>query len=74
MTDLSEKSLSVLENPQVVVSFDVNLVSIEEEIGDVFFALICLANKNSIDLEIAVLKTLKKYQNRDRKKKIQKKL
>lgn len=48
--------------------------SIEEEIGDVFFALICLANKCGIDLELAVMKTLKKYQNRDRKKKIQKKL
>ena len=41
-----------------------NLLFIEEESGDVLFALICLANYFRIDLETAVLKTLNKYKNR----------
>lgn len=42
--------------------------SIEEETGDLLFALICLANSFGIDLEIAVMNTLKKYKSRETKK------
>ncbi len=42
--------------------------SIEEEIGDLLFALICLANYFDIDLEIAVMNTLKKYKTRETEK------
>ncbi|NHJ01942.1 MAG: hypothetical protein EAX86_07335 [Candidatus Heimdallarchaeota archaeon] len=41
---------------------DKNLI--EEEVGDILFALTCLTNFLKIDLEIAVLKTLNKYRNR----------
>lgn len=37
---------------------------IEEECGDLFFALICLTNSFGINLETALLKTLKKYESR----------
>ena len=37
---------------------------IEEECGDLFFALICLTNSLGINLETALLKTLKKYESR----------
>ena len=39
--------------------------ALEEEIGDVAFALICLANYLKIDLSQAILKTLEKYQKRE---------
>ncbi|MFX0171641.1 MAG: MazG nucleotide pyrophosphohydrolase domain-containing protein [Candidatus Hodarchaeota archaeon] len=34
---------------------------IEEESGDLFFSLICLTNFIGIDLEVALLRTLNKY-------------
>ena len=39
---------------------------IEEEIADVFFVLICLANQMNIDLDKAFRNTLNKKTNRDR--------
>ncbi|MFX1282235.1 MAG: MazG nucleotide pyrophosphohydrolase domain-containing protein [Promethearchaeota archaeon] len=38
--------------------------SIEEECGDIFYALICLANFFNLDLETALYKTLNKYNSR----------
>ncbi|AAL82176.1 hypothetical protein PFDSM3638_10355 [Pyrococcus furiosus DSM 3638] len=38
---------------------------LEEEIGDVLFALICIANYFKIDVEEALKKTLVKYSTRD---------
>ncbi|MFX1518259.1 MAG: MazG nucleotide pyrophosphohydrolase domain-containing protein [Promethearchaeota archaeon] len=37
---------------------------VEEECGDLFFALICLANYLDINLETALFNTLKKYKSR----------
>jgi NTP pyrophosphatase (non-canonical NTP hydrolase) len=37
---------------------------IEEECGDIFFALICLTNYMGINLETALFNTLKKYESR----------
>jgi NTP pyrophosphatase (non-canonical NTP hydrolase) len=37
---------------------------IEEECGDLFFALICLTNFLGINLETTLIKTLKKFQVR----------
>jgi NTP pyrophosphatase (non-canonical NTP hydrolase) len=34
------------------------------ELGDVLFSLICVANKTEVDLETALNKALAKYQNR----------
>ena len=39
--------------------------NIEEESGDLLFALLCLTNKFHIDLEKALLNTLKKYRQRE---------
>jgi NTP pyrophosphatase (non-canonical NTP hydrolase) len=39
---------------------------LEGEIGDAFFALICLANAENIDLDRALQKTLHKSQTRDK--------
>ena len=38
--------------------------TIEEESGDLFFSLICLTNFIGVDLEIALIKTLNKYDSR----------
>ena len=40
------------------------LLAVTEECGDLFFALLCLTNALSINLEEAVLKTLEKYSSR----------
>jgi len=39
--------------------------NIKEEIGDLFFALICIANYFDIDLESELKKTLSKFTERD---------
>jgi len=39
--------------------------SVEEELGDVLFVLICLANSLSLDLEQALARVLDKYRQRD---------
>ncbi|MHA1410086.1 MAG: nucleotide pyrophosphohydrolase [Candidatus Odinarchaeia archaeon] len=36
-----------------------------QELGDLFFNIICLANKYGIDLEKALLSTIEKYNKRD---------
>lgn len=41
---------------------------IEEEIADVLFVLICLANQMDIDLDTAFIKTINKKTNRDRQR------
>lgn len=38
---------------------------LEGEMGDILFALICLANSEAIDLDAAIQKTLRKAQTRD---------
>ncbi len=35
-----------------------------DELGDVMFSLICLANRTNVDLEAAVIQALKKYRHR----------
>ena len=39
--------------------------SVEEECGDIFFALLCLTNSLDINLETSLLNTLKKYKQRN---------
>lgn len=43
-----------------------SIKSIEEEVGDVLFTLLCIANSQKIDLETAYIKTLQKYNIRDK--------
>ena len=40
--------------------------NIEEEIGDVLYALACLANTNAIDLDQALEKSIEKVESRDK--------
>ena len=40
------------------------LVMLEEELGDVLFALVCLANYYNISLENSIMNTLVKYRDR----------
>lgn len=40
--------------------------SIEEELADILFVLVCLANPMGIDLEVAARKVLAKVERRDR--------
>ena len=47
---------------------------IEEESGDILFALICLTNYYDINLEIAVINTLNKYESRENELNNQRKL
>jgi NTP pyrophosphatase (non-canonical NTP hydrolase) len=42
-----------------------DVVDLEGELGDVLFILICLANKQGIDLDEALAATLRKYRVRD---------
>ena len=39
---------------------------IDEEIGDLIFAIICMANSLNIDLEDSFIKTMEKYTKRDK--------
>lgn len=42
--------------------------SLADEIGDLLFAVICIANVHDISLESAFLKTMKKYRTRDKER------
>ena len=39
---------------------------LEEEIGDVLYTLICLANSTGVDLDYAIKKSMKKVMKRDK--------
>ncbi|USS41312.1 hypothetical protein NF865_03725 [Thermococcus aggregans] len=41
---------------------------VKEELGDVLFALLCIANYYGIDVEKALLDTISKYSTRDQNK------
>ncbi|MEJ2248395.1 MAG: MazG nucleotide pyrophosphohydrolase domain-containing protein [Candidatus Lokiarchaeota archaeon] len=41
---------------------------IGEELGDIFFTLVCLANHYEIDLEKELMKIIEKYTKRDSKR------
>lgn len=40
--------------------------SIEEELGDLFFVLVCFANAQNIRLDEALLKVINKFETRDK--------
>lgn len=42
-----------------------NREKVEEELGDVLFALTCIANYYGIDIREAILKSVSKYRERD---------
>ncbi|MHA1976507.1 MAG: MazG nucleotide pyrophosphohydrolase domain-containing protein [Candidatus Hodarchaeales archaeon] len=54
-----------IRNKEVSTISPVLIQNIEEESGDLLFALLCLANYYHIDLEKALLNTLNKYKQRE---------
>ncbi|MEM0084328.1 MAG: nucleotide pyrophosphohydrolase [Candidatus Methanomethylicia archaeon] len=57
--------LSRILNSMEIGKSECNFESLLEEIGDVFFALICISNYYRINLEDALKYTLNKYTVRD---------
>ncbi|AFK21740.1 nucleotide pyrophosphohydrolase [Pyrococcus sp. ST04] len=58
------------ELADVILSFEgvkgkKSRAKLEEELGDVLFALICIANYFEVDLESALRQTIRKYSTRD---------
>jgi NTP pyrophosphatase (non-canonical NTP hydrolase) len=47
---------------------DEQVVNIGEELADVIYALICIANYYKVDLSAELIKVFKKYSNRDSKR------
>ncbi|NJE07791.1 hypothetical protein E3E31_04510 [Thermococcus sp. M39] len=43
-----------------------SIEKLEEELGDLMFALFCIANYYGIDVEKALLNSIAKYRNRDK--------
>ena len=54
-----------IRNKGVSTDSPAMIQGIKEESGDLLFALLCLTNKFNIDLEKALLNTLKKYKQRE---------
>ncbi len=44
----------------------IDAAALRDEMGDILFTLICLANQSSIDLEEALRTVIQKYKTRDR--------
>ena len=42
--------------------------SLETELGDLFYAIICIANSYNISLDTAIQKSMNKYQSRDKER------
>lgn len=61
------KILQIIEGSRVQKERS-NFEKLEEEVGDVFFALICFANAYKISLGEALIKTVEKYRKRDLEK------
>ncbi len=59
--ELSEEMLK-FEN----VKGNGKMENLKEEIGDVLFALLCIANYYGVDAENALLASISKYRNRDK--------
>ena len=64
VSEVGEVSKELLKVTQYGKSTFQENVQWEEELGDVLFALICVANTTGVDLETALAKVLTKYQNR----------
>ena len=42
-----------------------SLVNLEEELGDILFSLICIANYYKVDLNASLIEVIRKYNSRD---------
>jgi NTP pyrophosphatase (non-canonical NTP hydrolase) len=61
LSELGEVAKEVLKGNQYGTSALVQTEAWEEELADVFFALICLANTTGVDLNRGLQKVLEKY-------------
>ena len=67
VSEIGEVSKEVLKSTQYGKREFRNGENWEQELGDVFFSLICVANSSGVDLEVALSKALSKYQDSIRK-------
>lgn len=63
-SELGELAKEILKSTHYGKAEFVPNSSWEIEMGDAFFALICLANATNVNLETALNKALEKYENR----------
>ena len=61
LSELGEVAKEVLKGNEYGASGLVQTQAWEEELSDVFFALICLANTTGVDLDRGLQKVLQKY-------------
>ena len=64
LSELGEVAKEVLKGSRYGSKRFVRTEDFEEELGDVLFSLICIANSTGVDLEAAVIAALKKYELR----------
>ena len=64
LSELGEVAKEVLKGNQYGTSPLVQTPAWEEELADVFFALVCLANTTGVDLDRGLQKVLEKYAHR----------
>ncbi|MEJ2276816.1 MAG: MazG nucleotide pyrophosphohydrolase domain-containing protein [Candidatus Lokiarchaeota archaeon] len=57
-----------LQDEEIDVIAACDISKIGEELGDIFFTLVCLANHYEIDLEKELMKIIEKYTKRDSKR------
>lgn len=68
MEELGEVSTEIQHLYGTKKKKDKGTSALQEELGDFMFHLICLANREGIDLEQALMNTLHKYKTRDEKR------
>ena len=64
LSELGEVAKEVLKGSRYGSKRFVRTEDFEEELGDLLFSLICIANSTGVDLEAAVVAALKKYELR----------
>ena len=64
VSEIGEVSKELLKSTQYGQTAFEKSEDWEEELGDALFSLICVANATGVDLEMALLRVLAKYQNR----------
>src|SRR5262245_41331964 len=64
VSELGEVAKEVLKSSNYGAKTFVPSPEFEEELGDVLFSILCVANSTGVDLEAAVENALRKYQRR----------
>lgn len=64
LSELGEVAKEILLSTDYGRKNHVSSLRFEEEMGDLFFSLLCLASAGNVDLEEALVRVLDKYQKR----------